>query len=132
MNEKRKQTIINKYGSLENYEKLRIKKVREKILLKCKTNEEKQKKVKQWKWEDYLRENQHPELVGKECTCTRCNNKFIAKKSQQLYCSKCILDLARIRNYGSLDNYYNISNKHLKESLISKYGVDNIMKLENY
>lgn len=131
MNEKRKQTIINKYGSLENYEKLRIQKIRKGILLKCHSEEEQIKKIKQWEWEDYLKANHHPELIGKECTCKKCNNKFIAKKSQQLYCSKCILDLARIRNYGSLENYYRIANKHLEESLIKKYGVDNIMKLDS-
>ena len=130
MNETRKQTIINKYGSLENYEKIRISKIRNTVLLKCNTEEEKLRKIKQWEWEDYLKANARPDLIGKECNCERCNTTFIAKKSQQLYCSKCILDLARIRNYGSLENYYSIANNNLKNTMLEKYGVDNIMKLE--
>lgn len=128
MNETRLNNIIKKYGSLEEYEKLRVIKVRQTILKKCSSDEERQEKLKQWEWEDFLKSHSDESLIGKIIKCQRCNCDFKAPKSQQMYCSKCILELARIRRYGSLENYFKIANEHLRSSLLDKYGVDNIMR----
>ena len=132
MNEVRRQNIINKYGSLEEYERLRNLKVRETALKKCATEEERQKKIRQWEWEDYLKSISDESLIGKEVVCKECNNIFIAPKSQQSYCSKCILKLARIRNFGSLDNYYKVSYEHQKATMQELYGVDNAMQSSTF
>ena len=98
MNEKRKQTILDRYGSFENYEKLRAIKTREKAISRCSSEEEKQQKIFIFNKEDTYKRSVIKERIGKEIECTRCSKLYIANGKQQLYCPKCKMAITRIEN----------------------------------
>lgn len=118
INEKRKENIIKKYGSWENYEKKRKETTRKTTLDKCKTPEERERKLKQLLKEDQWKESINKENIGKEIICTRCGETFIAGTNQHLYCKKCILAIARIERSGSLEEYYKESKQKERETLL--------------
>lgn len=71
------ESIIKKYGSLDAYYKQRNEKLRKTALNRCQTEEERQKKIKEFEWQDFLASKFDKNKIGKNCTCERCNKVFI-------------------------------------------------------
>lgn len=122
--EKRKKAILDKYGTWERYEEMRAIKLRETALKRCKTEEERQAKIKKFAKEDEWKRSVNPENIGKTLKCSRCGEEFIANKNQHLYCRKCVIALARIENAGSLEAYYEKSDNKVRETKRKKYGTE--------
>ena len=121
-NMKHEESIIKKYGSVEAYYKQRNEKLRQTALNRCKTEEERQAKLREFEWKDFLMSKKDPQKIGKQCTCEECGDNFTANTHQTTYCNKCILKLGRIRIHGSLENYYKISDEHNKKTKLERYG----------
>jgi len=121
----RKEAILRKYGTWEAYELKRKEKTRETALKKCKTEEEKQTKLKKFEKEDLWKASVVKENIGKEIICTRCGDVFTANTNQQLYCRKCVLAISRIERSGSLEQYYIDSKVKEKKTLLERYGDKN-------
>lgn len=120
--EARKQSIILKYGSWDNYEKLRAEKTREAALSRCATEEDRRDLQRRLERKDFLRVSVNVENIGKKISCTKCGKEFKAGKNQHLYCSKCALEEARIFLAGSLEKYFEVSSERNKKTKLEKYG----------
>lgn len=120
--EMRKQSITLKYGSWDNYEKLRAEKTRKTALARCSTEEERQTLQKNLERKDFLKSSVNVENIGKKILCTKCGREFKAGKNQHLYCSRCALEEARIFSAGSLKKYFEVSSGQNKKTKLERYG----------
>lgn len=119
----RKETIIKKYGSLENYEKLRAIKTREAMFKKCTSPEELEKKKATYAYFDMLKARELDySLLGKEYKCETCGKIFIVNKNRQPYCRSCLLNERHISNFGSIELARKSAEINRKKNCLKKYN----------
>lgn len=109
-----------------------LKTFRENQLIKCKSQEEKEKLETKFREQDQLKQFKVEEdQKGSKSFCSKCNSEIIIGTNLLTLCRKCKMKLHREIWYGSIENFKKVSSENYKKSCLKKYGVENPRQLKS-